>query len=344
VQQGVEALRGGKVVISGVNPRCNALCERMESGLRDHAFDVNIVGPEHQFSHAAEMLDVDSIADPGRLLSNPRLNRHVFQVDCRSKQWMDWGRAMLMKMASLNREQTVRLWLLWPEGERRPAAKIVHFIDWDGCITPSDARIYAADRFRNRQGPGPTQYWEILASELAGPDLDLIDRMAAESTTNLFAVIDWLASLPRPAARSFEFGDVQSTFVSSVELAHQAKDHHASRETLLNRIWSAQVKTLFVAIEVDRPRVLAPFRTQLEQSFLRNPPREEDEIKEVPRDVEWGVADWHLRNVATVPEVTRRLLAQARLLRNCLAHGEPLDGPSLQRFLSAANAALRGRW
>lgn len=342
VQQAIEAIRGGKVLISGEAVRTLQLIESVVSVLPSHGFDLIPLGADHTFDHAANALEVDSVSDPGRLLQAPRLNRTVLKIDCRSPRWRDWGKLFLTKLSSAHLSQSLKLWMVWPDAAPRPSHRSLAHLEWKGCLTPSDVRIFAADRFRGRQGPGPTHYWESLAAELAGPDLDLIERMA-QSRSPLYDPIAWLLAdtgVPAPA----EAYDGMTAFESSLLLARRSGQDPRAAETLHRRIWSAQVRTLLVALEAERPGVLAPFKRELELSYKEKPAADHEQVEVIPRDVEWGPAHSRLSRLPTVSAPVRQLLEAARKLRNHLAHGEAMGPAVLQDVVGVFAAVLKGRW
>lgn len=342
IEQGIGNLRAGKVIISGESPRTAQLMDALESTLPNYGFEPVLLGAGHDFEFAASALEVDSASDPGRLLQAPRLNNIVLRVDCRAPAWMNWARSFLTKLSSTNLVQTLKLWLVWPDATPRPTHRLLASLDWKGCLSPGDVRIFAADRFRDRQGPGPTNYWECLAAEIGGPDLDLIERMAAASAP-IYDPVRWLIEDSSPAVAPEPF-DGTASFESSIMLARRAGQDPRAAEVLHRRIWSAQVRSLFVALEAERPGVLAPFKSQLELSYRQRPPSEYEAIESIPRDVEWGAAQFRLSREAAVPAPVRRLLDVAKRARNHLAHGEAMEASLMQELLDACGPALRGRW
>ena len=340
IEAAAEALRAGQVVVSPNDERSRLLADKVDRAL--FGFDVVHLLPHHDSAHAAGVLDVDSIADPIRLLQNPHLNRFVLQVDCSADHWREWTRAMLQRVSNSKLSDSIRLWLVWPQDVPRPTARSIHTLEWNGCLTSADVRIYAADRFRSRQGPGPTNFWEVLAAELAGPDLDLIERMSALRKP-IYDIVAWLLSSEAGAAAPsvpFEGG----TFESSIALARRYSEDACARNLLNHRIWSAQVRTIFVGLESERIGLLNPYKQMLEHSYRTRPPQQDEVIEEIPRDVEWGPAHFRLHRNPRVSATIISLLDNARLARNCLAHAEPIEPVLLRNLLDSAASAMRGRW
>lgn len=337
IQAAAEAARAGKCVLTSSDGRGPELAERLDLALAHQGYRVLSLRPDHTPAHCADHLGVASIADPGRLLLNPDLNRQVIQIDCRSRTWRDWGILVLQRLAGGAPVECVRFWLVWPDAEKRPGARQIHALDWVGCITPSDSRIFAVDRFRDRPGPGSSRYWETLATELAGPDLELIDRMAGLKSP-LLDPIAWLAQCPLPAHPVCMF-DGLSRFESPIDLARRGDAR--SRDELHRRIWNAQVKTLFPAMEAERPGFLASFKRTLDASYQSAP---DPEVKRIPHDVEWGPAFVRLRGDRAITDATKSFLLHAKEVRNALAHGEAVGPTLLAEFLASASATLKGRW
>lgn len=339
---GVEALRSGKILISGEDSRTARLINATADELEGNGFDLVTMRSEHTFQHAANVLNVETVADPSRLLRSPHLNQTVLRIDCKATTWRDWGKLFLSKLVSAQLAQSLKLWLVWPDSVTRPNHRSLTSHDWNGCLTPSDARIFAADRFRDRPGPGPTQYWEALAVELAGPDLDLIERMA-KVREPIYDPIQWLAAEGGAPAPNESY-DGLAFFESSIQLARRAAQDQRAAETLNRRIWMAQVRALFVAMESERPSVLAPYKRELERSYQQNPAKDYEQVEVIPRDVEWGSAHWRLWRDNSVPATIRQLLEVARDARNHLAHGEAMGADLMQNLLSVCGAVLKGRW
>ncbi len=339
IQAAVDAARAGRCLLTSPSGRGPAMADRLDVALTGHGFFVQPLTGDHTFDHCAEMLNVGSISDPGRLLQNPDLNRQVLKIDCSTAPWREWAILVLQRLAAGAPPQCLRFWLVWPDELKRPGAKSLHSVDWSGCITPTDVRIYAADRFRNRQGPGPTNYWECLAVELAGPDLDLIDRLAA-LTTPLLDPIAWLRSCGAAAHVPVQYDGMQR-FESPIALAARSTSDQVAAGELERRIWTAQARSLFCGMEASRPSVLGPYKAELDRSYRSDP---DPEVCEIPRDVEWGPAFVRLRAEKSVPESTKSLLIHARAVRNAIAHGEAVDARLLGHFIGAAAISIKGRW
>lgn len=339
IQAGVDATRAGRCLVTSPTGRGPALAVKLETALAHHGYRVEPLGPQHTFEHCADLLNVATIADPSRLLQTPDLNRQVLQIDCSSSTWREWAIVVLQRLAGGAPAQCLRFWLIWPDSIKRPGAKVLHPVDWTGCITVTDVRIYAADRFRHRTGPGPTHYWECLATDLAGPDLDLIDRMAG-LTSPLLDPIDWLKECGQTPHATIAF-DVAPRFESPISLAMRATSDASAMDELHRRIWNAQARSLFCGMEAERIPLLAPLKRQLEASYasLTDP-----EVKAIPRDVEWSSAFGRLRGDRSVSDTTKTFLLHARDVRNAVAHGEAVNPSLLSLFLASAAVAIRGRW
>lgn len=339
IQTAVDAVLAGRCLLTGCSGRGPAMADRLDVALAGHGFEVQRLAFDHTPEHCAEMLNVASIADPGRLLQNPDLNRQVLKIDCSSSLWRDWAILVLQRLAAGAPPQCLRFWLVWPDEVKRPGAKALHAVEWGGCITPTDVRIYAADRFRSRPGPGPTNYWECLAAELAGPDLDLIDSMAA-LTTPLLEPTGWLRNCGATAHAAVQYDGLQR-FESPIALAARSRSDAVAATELERRIWTAQARSLFCGMEASRPGVLAPFKSLLDASYRADP---DVEVKTVPRDVEWAPAYKRLRGEHSIPDATKTLLRHARDVRNAIAHGEAVGAELLGSFLAATAITIKGRW
>lgn len=339
IQEAVDAARAGRCLVTSPGGRGPAIADKLDVALAHHGYQLLQIGPQHTAEHCAELLSVNSISDPGRLLQNSNLNRQVLQIDCTSPFWRDWAILVLQRLVGGAPAQCLRFWLIWPDAVKRPGAKVLHPVDWTGCITPTDVRIYAADRFRNRTGPGPTNYWECLAADLAGPDLELIDRMAG-LTAPLLDPIAWLQACGQSAHSTVAYGAVPR-FESPITLAARSSSDPAAVDELNRRIWNAQVRSLFCGMEAERIPLLAPLKRQLDASYalIADP-----EVLAIPRDVEWSSAYGRLRGDRTVSDSTKTLLLHARDVRNSVAHGEAISPSLLALFLAAAAVTIKGRW
>lgn len=337
IQGAVDQLRAGRCVLTSTEGRGPALTDRLDLALANQGYRILPLGVDHTYEQCADHLGVSSIADPARLLNNPSLNRLVLQLDCRSASWRDWSNLVLQRLAGGVPVECLRFWLIWPDSVRRPAPKILSALDWVGCVTPTDARIFAADRFRERQGPAASHYWETLAVELAGPDLDLIERLSAVAGPMLDPV-GWLKGCTLTPHPTLPF-DNQPKFESPITLA--ARTDGAAADELRRRIWSAQVKALFPALDAERGGVLAPFKRLLETSYKLRP---DDDVAVIPRDVEWGPAFGRLFGDRSVPDSVKSFLMVARDVRNDIAHCEPVSPQRLQELLNAAAVTIKNRW
>ncbi len=247
VLESAQRLLTGAVVMTRPDRYEASMSAGLTLAIKARGMEVITLGASEGFDFAKKALQVDptTLMSPDRLMGISRLRNTVVRVNASAGIWRDWALALHRRMTARLADSTIKLWLHWDDqAVAPPVSKFVRELTWRDQLTPADVRIFAATQFIRSRGPGPTFYWEELATELAGPDLPLIERMAA-TAEQLIDPLTWLtadAGTPHPTVN---FDDRE--FVSPLTLARNM--NMVAKNELDQRIWSAQVRQIFPAIE-----------------------------------------------------------------------------------------------
>ena len=332
----------GGVLVTSTDPYQQTIDAALRSELTECGFKVVTMGPSLSLADAKAALGVDTMTlmSPDKLLACEGLDRVVLKIDPGSKMWTDLSLALLRRLGPKSGASAVKLWLTGydslPQGVAADKARVV---TWRGHVSQADVRMFAADRFMNARGPGGTFYWEVLATELAGPDLLLIERMAADAS-GLLDPIQWLKRQEHDPHPTVLFGD--RPFVSPISLVRDPSQE--ARIELDARIWSAQMPVFFPALERERSRFLLPFKKQIEEYILKSGIPAHRRPERIPEDVEYVEAHHALKDLPRIGDLSKAMVRVCWFMRNQLAHGDSIEPLVLQRFLDLAPSQFKGAW
>ncbi len=199
---------------------------------------------------------------------------------------------------------------------------------WDGWIEQTDMWLYASQRLR-RNGLTRVQYQTALAAiaRLALWDPEAADALASEELSSILQPKGVLSQLAKERGWNTLSEREHTWYRGAVALIEDRPCKHSALlalndpvNELESRIWSAQVGVILPYVEEHRRELLRRLQGQ-----LRVPWRGSfGEITDI-RDLEIGHIEAQiLKYSLPVDRSTLRLISQLRIIRNKLAHLEPL--------------------
>ncbi len=210
-------------------------------------------------------------------------------------------------------------------------------VRWHGWMDRLDITICAATQARD-QITGLEKHLTIaLASELGGPDPELISFLARLELSELLEPDDYLRSFAAERKWSLDNNMKQWWTGKTYELEGRQFEHAAllavenRSDELRKAIWKAEVGALFPIIEFYRQhyirkyqKLLAPFESPYEFYDVRN--------------LEIGMIRWQLSRCPKIDTDDLLMITDLKNARNALAHLRPVDPSTVLRLCRNANA------
>jgi hypothetical protein len=267
----------------------------------------------------------------------------------RSEQWPAW-RTFLSDYEQVCRnvdqlQRTLFFAQMDSEWDPAPVEDVcLAVFSWDDTLDETDISLFAARQLiSKRLAPLERRLIISLLSELSLWDTVLCVQLANHSLETLIVPErqlqtfahqrGWTAAIPR--AQWWNFGIEAS--VVGFRQKHSAFLALLGEERALGqRIWRAQLRVVFPAIEELRLALLPCLKPQ-----LRFPLATASGLVHEIEELEIGEIAYHLQKTRSVDPEIRRLVHLLKDLRHALAHLEPIrDGTRLRRLCQAHEQLL----
>lgn len=197
-------------------------------------------------------------------------------------------------------------------------------LDWSGRLKRIDALIWAEFHVPSGRSGLFQDIAVNLAAELCGWRLDLIADLVTQREEDILSPIGWLQRNADMAC-GFEAAFGTRGFACPLYLFATG-----NRKEIDQRIWRAQLASLFPWIEERRLRIIDRYRKLL---------RVDDHLRKLHvtevENIELGALKYQLRQHITRTELEHVEVLAA--MRNDLAHRKPVDSQSFDRALKISD-------